>query len=355
MSERLNKAAEQILKKKAVDEAKLEREYLKLKKSEEQAEKVAKASLSAIEDLSKSDDYLGSLINDMEKDLSLLQKATHFISDELNEVAPLIPGQITMIGAISGTGKSTIAAAIAHSHYKSNKKVLIISNEEKAVRVYSRIACAELDKSFNHFQLGRYNHHEKLEIYREIRKIINYVKIVDDPIISTTVESVVKTLYEAANYDIAIIDFLNRISKSTEMVGATTTDVLYHFKNLLTDYTQHSTMPVVVMAQLKDLSYTEKERDIENRIKWCKGFYEACQNVLEAIRLDGIPATTFYVQKTRFGDIRAWLTHEFYYGKFSYIGLKRLHELKDIRKNAEIQDQLEELQSTSDDNEDIAI
>jgi hypothetical protein len=275
-----------------------------------------------------------------------MRNSVPFISDTLGKIVPQIAGQITMVGAISGTGKSTTTAAIAHRNYTAGKKTLIISNEESTPKILSRIACIEEDISFNDYFTDLVSTADRKRVAKRIDDIKNFVTPVDHPLASTCVERVVDYLSKASKkgYSLAIVDFLQRIVRSETNPTAERVHTLMTFKDLLTDYSGSHSMPVVVMAQLKPMEPDEQDRNIQTRIGWSTGFYECCANVIEAIKIDNIPVTTYHIQKGRFsGAKKLWSPHEFKNGSFVPISKSRVTELRAKEKDKQVQDSLEEL------------
>jgi hypothetical protein len=159
---------------------------------------------------------------------------------------------------------------------------------------------------------------------------------------------VVELIHQAnkKGYAIAVVDFIQRITRSSKNPTAETVQVLYAFKDLLTDYSSVGKMPVIIMSQLKQMPPEEQERNIQDRISWCKGIYEACANVIEAVKLDNIPVTTYYVQKGRFsGSKKLWAPHEYIHGVFQPIDKTRLSELRGKYRLEQVDEDLSELLS----------
>jgi replicative DNA helicase len=326
----MDKRRELLKKKSEIEEAKIQRDYAKLEESKKLEQELEGLTLDAIE-AAKGTEYAKQLIGELELSARLIKQSVPFISDKLGRLVPQIPGQVTMVGAISGTGKSTTVAAIAHRNFLLGKRTLIISNEESKQSAMARVACIEAEVSFNDYMQDLVPKEDRKKVAQKIIEVEPWVTVVDHPLASTTAERIVELLHQAnsKDYAIAVIDFVQRITRSSKNPMAETVQVLYQFKDLLTDYSAVGKMPVVLMSQLKPMPPDEMERNIQDRIGWCKGLYEACSNVVEAIRLDNIPVTTFHVQKGRFsGSKKLWVPHEFQGGKFVPIDKVRLGELR---------------------------
>ena len=325
----------------------IEEEFTKRDARQKVTDRISKFSLKEIE-LRKGDSNAIKLIGILERDAQLIRQAVTFINPALTAASPLCPGAVYLIGAASGTGKSTTTAAIAHGLYLQGKNTFVISNEETEAKILARIACVELGIDFNLYVQDKLPMNIRKQIAHEIQKIEPFVSVADDPIASTTVESIstlIQEVDDSGKYSCIVIDFLQRISKSIVAPAAERTQVLYTFKDVVTDYAQHAKTPIVVMTQLIPLSSDETERNVETRIKFCKGFYEAAASVIEVIKIKGIPASTFYVAKGRFSKAEVGLTCKFENGKFIYINK---HQLKDLKDEINMQN-LRSLTSTVDD------
>ena len=331
-----------------VDEAKVNREYEKVITHQKQQEEVGKSTLAALR-ASKDSNHAKRLITEIIKNKELIKLSVPFISTKLGSMVPQVPGQITMLGAQSGTGKTTNVAAIAHRNFRLGKRTLVICNEESETNFMVRVACAETGIDFSSFIRGLSSKLEDKLVAKAIASMVDYIDVIDNSIATTTAEYVVDRLKEADEsgvYAIAVIDFLQRITRSSVNPMAEKTAVLYMFKDLLTDYTLTAKLPVIVMAQLKPIDVEEQDRQLQQRIGWCSGFYEVCANVLEAIRMDGIDVTMYHVQKGRWtGSKKLWIPHEFIGGQFVAIDKTRLADLKTANKARMITEKMDDLQA----------
>jgi predicted ATP-dependent serine protease len=244
-----NNVAEISARRKEVENAKINREFSKLEQQRKIDEQLELLTLDSIEQSQDGRRLIGIL----ERNAKLIKVSVPFISDALGRLAPQVPGQVTMLGAISGTGKSTSTAAIAHRNYRLGKRTLIISNEESAQNVMARIACVETQVVFNDYIQDLVPMNERKAVAHAIMDITPFVTVVDHPLASTTAERVVAMLKAAddkATYSIAVVDFLQRINRSSENPVSEQTQVLYKFKDLITDYSANAKMPVSTNAVL---------------------------------------------------------------------------------------------------------
>lgn len=329
MSEKISRASIYEMKHELEKEKILEERARRDRKKATQ-EKLDNYNLSDIQ-AKKGDQNALRQIGLLERDAKLIKQAVTFINPTLSAVCPLCPGALYLVCAPSGTGKSSVAAAMAHSLYRQGKKAFVISNEETQAKVLARVACCEVGVDFQEYIQGNVPLNFRKQVASEIKKIEPFVTVADEGLGSTTVESVEKILKqvdEDGSYACVIIDFFQRIAKSATNPLLERTHVLYDFKDMITDYAQHAKTPVVLMAQLIPLTQDELDRNVENRIKWCKGIYEAAASVIEVVKIRGLPVSNFYIAKGRFSRADITVTCRYDHGKFSYLSKKDLLDLK---------------------------
>ena len=332
MSElKINSKVELFEAKQELEKAKVQEGMVKLKQRQALNERLENYSLSEIE-ARKGSVNAKRWVGILERDADIIRKAVMFINPALSAMCPLCPGAVYLMGAASGTGKSTTTAAIAHGLYTQGLNTFIISNEETEAKILARIACIELSIDFNLYVQDKLPPNFRRQIAQKIVEIEPFVTVMDDPIASTTLEKIDAVLQEvnsSKRYSCVIVDFLQRINKSTIVPSIERTDALYRFKDLITDYAQHAKVPVVVMTQLIPLSSDESERNFETRIKFCKGFMESAAAAIEIIKVKGIPVSTFYVAKGRFSKAEISISCRYENGRFIYVSKKDVQDIKD--------------------------
>jgi hypothetical protein len=327
----INSKVELFEAKQELEKAKIQEGLAKLNQKKILQERLGNYSLSEIESR-KGRHNAKRLVGVLERDADLIRKAITFVNQALSTMCPLCPGGIYLVGAASGTGKSTFTAATAHGLYTQGLKTFIISNEETEAKILARIACVDLDIDFNLYVQDKLPTSYRKQIAQKILEIEPYVTVMDDPIASTTlekIESILQEVNESGKYSCVMIDFLQRINKSMVAPSIERTDALYRFKDIATDYAQHAKIPVVVMTQLVPLASDETERNFESRIKWAKGWIEAAAAAIEIIKIKGIPVSTFYVAKGRFSKAEVSISCKYENGKFTYVSKKELQDIKD--------------------------
>ena len=324
--------ADLFTKEQKVKKYKIESDLSKIKQKEELDQKFESFSLDNIKSHQNTSEYANKQIDELIRNKKLLQQELFFINSDFSQYAKLYPGGVYLLGAISGTGKTTTSAAIAHGIIKQGKKVFLISTEEPAQNILVRLACMELNIDFNKYiNNPDSDDPESEKIHNCIKDLTKHINIFDDKIGATTIETVEKILYEvdgANEHSCVIIDFAQRINKSKNNPKADNWSIMYTLKDILTDYAQHAKIPVILMSQLKPLSHKEKDRSVESRIKLCTGLYEVAACVIEIIRIPGIPVSLFHIEKSRFGRSNICMFAKYQNGKFITIDAKQFKELR---------------------------
>lgn len=347
---KINSRVELFEAKQELEKAKIQEGLAKLQQKKNLQDRLENYSLSEIE-ARKGKENAKRLVGVLERDADLIRKAVMFVNPALSTVCPLCPGGIYLVGAASGTGKSTFTAATAHGLYVQGLRTFIVSNEETEAKILARIACVDLDIDFNLYVQDKLPTSYRKQVAQKILEIEPYVTVMDDPIASTTlekIESILQEVNDSGAYSCVIVDFLQRINKSVVVPSIERTDALYRFKDIATDYAQHAKVPVIVMTQLVPLSSDETERNFESRIKWAKGWIEAAAAAIEIIKIKGIPVSTFYVAKGRFSKAEISLSCKYENGKFTYVTKNELQEIKDQAQLSALNELTSKMDSAED-------
>lgn len=236
---------------------------------------------------------------------SMLKERITFINDDLTKAIPFTRENLYLLCAYSGSGKSTVAANVSYPLWKQGKKSLVISNEESEQDILFRIACLDLGYNFNSYKKGTMPASLQKQCLMLFPEIAKYVKIADVNYkngLTTKVEGV-KNLLEAVNgkgYSCAMIDYYQLIKKTITNPGADTYNVLNDFRIWLGQYIKRADLPIVVFAQLHSLG-KRNNKDLDSRIKHCPDVYEPATVVVEIIPDFENQTSSFLLMKDRFG------------------------------------------------------
>jgi len=322
---------EKELKKEKIAEELCKRQYTKSLR-----ERLENFSLTDYEAGTTQAKRATQILNQINIDKRVVAKRLTFINETLSRYVPLLGGSLYLIGAVSGSGKSTCVANIVHPLWKAKKKILVLSNEETQKDVYARIACLDLlNGDFNAWRKGLVDSKTHLDITAKILDIIPYVTVVDNSAGAppSTIEGIQKTLEEAKkknSYDCILIDYAQNCKTSIFNPHLDNTTVMYQLRDYLNSYISTSSIPLVLFTQLKPFVSDKDQRDrkIESRIKWCTGLFEIATCVIEIIRDRENRMSIFHVEKDRFGDIGPDVPCRFERGKYVELSVDEMLALE---------------------------
>jgi replicative DNA helicase len=281
-------------------------------------ENLAKAKLLNLRSIPS--DYFEKLDAQYAKAKEEYKHALPFITPDLTKLVPFYFPNLILVGALTGSGKTTASANIVHRLLKDKKKVLIISNEELILDVYTRIACLELDLNIN----DRHNFTEEQHkvIRSKIPEIGEYVRVVDSEYesnqnLTSSIEGM-RTLFEHISeeryWDCIIIDYYQKVTKSQHSESTAHHFVLQEFTLLLDKFYKICHAPVIVLCQL----HPSKADDagFESRIKLGKSILVSSTFALE-IESDKTNFETKWIcHKGRWGSQGTKVTTLWSKGKF---------------------------------------
>ena len=196
--------------------------------------------------------------------------------DIFKDKVALFPRNIILIGAETGTGKSTTVGNFTYSYVKQAKRVLIITNEEYPTDILNRIV----------FLLNgwAYTNHDEItdaqlqECERMYPILMKRIEIIDDKFngiggTTTTLEgikSICSTLVSQLNdgiskYDAILIDYVQNIKNSLEAPNLVQWQVLDKLGSFLDNWKASYPSPILLFSQLK--SAGPDKADFKDRIE----------------------------------------------------------------------------------------
>jgi hypothetical protein len=260
---------------------------------------------------------------------------------------------IITVFAPTGTGKSTLTANIAANVIKQSKngkgrKVLILSNEERASDVYARIFC--LLKGYNFNDLISFTEQQKKENTEFVKGCKNVLRVIDNNDgFTTTAENLIDILYrvrdEGHPYDCIIIDYYQAITKSTDYIE-NEWQAQEKFLRALDQYKENSPAAIVLLAQINkprsptDFNYTD-------RLQGRKIIGNISTIVLEMSTNYDTFETTFYCHKSRFKN-GAGKSVRLGWVKGKYVVLDGLEFAMQAAKNKQTAELLKDLKDEGD-------
>lgn len=247
-----------------------------------------------------------------------------FINKALSDITPCYYGNIIVIGAQTGHGKSTASANASLAFVEQKKRVLVLTNEEVKLDVYNRIACLQLNYHYADLENFSEEQHAALALARAA--LIEYVTVVDAEYkqvenVTTSIEGM-KTMLESlilrgAKYDAILIDYYQNVSSSNKNPKKAPHEVLLEFSSFLDDFRKRYKAPIIVFAQLHPKG--KKERVVfEDRVKNGKSICVRATFIWEIIPNYEQGSTTWEWHKKRNmkGTEQPTVTTPFRHGRF---------------------------------------
>lgn len=302
-----------------------------------------KAGVSTPQDLDISFDEIDSFGN-RESLTEVMQNIANYnkmlgekitlINDSLTAAIPFTRENLYLFCALSGSGKSTIAANISFPLWKQDKKILVVSNEETKQDVLMRIAALELGYSFNEYKKGMMSIDKQRECVRLFPSITQAVKVLDVSWrdgLTTKIEGVQKALDSiiGGGYSCVLIDYYQLIKDSLFDKDRTRYDVLNDFRVWLGRFIKRCEIPVCLFVQLYSMGKKGGVKDIDARIKECSAIVEPATVILEAIPNFEELTTDFIIHKDRFGVAGHRITCPFQNGR--YLNQKSDREIAELK------------------------
>lgn len=244
-----------------------------------------------------------------------------FITNKLSKLVPLYYPNLILVGALTGSGKTTASANIVHRLLKEKKKVLILSNEELVLDIYTRLACLELDLNINDRLCFTDEQHNLIK--SKIPEIGEYVRVVDleydnNKELTSSVEgmrAIFQHLEKEKIFDCIIIDYYQKVSKSDNYQKNANHQVLQDFTDVLDKYYKTCHAPVVVMCQLHPTR--SEDTSFESRIKLGKSILISSTLAVEIESDKTKLETKWTCHKGRWGNQGARVITKWSKGKFT--------------------------------------
>jgi hypothetical protein len=307
----LNINQDLIVKKRELEADRITREHQRLEMRKKGESEYKPFSVSNYQDT----DLEGAIL----KHETSIREKLPFITPEISDSIPVLKGQKYLIGGRSGTGKTTMGAAMTYEilMHDSAAKVLYLSNEEQRSDFLFRLGCLHTRLNINGYKKGQFTKEQTntmLEAAKLFEKRVVFVK--DQK--TTSVNGIMEILQapETNQFSAVFIDYYQGITRLNELDNADLSDsgrtkILDAFKHSLTSI--NPTYPIILLSQLKPQALKDTERNVESRIKWNTSIYEACDWVFESISITSAFAMTLYVSKARYGE-----AHKMYFCKYEF-------------------------------------
>jgi replicative DNA helicase len=196
-------------------------------------------------------------------------------------------GDLTIIAARPGTGKTALALNIGHSIAKEHKHVGFFSMEMTTVQIYSRLVSSVLNINNEKIQNQTLSENEMARIVNEMDKINNNNFFIDDSSTQTIedIEVKVRRLKQEHGCDIIFIDYLQKIYEQNERINQNEklSKIVQHLKKMAKDMN----IAVVAIAQLnRGSEYRSNKRPVMSDIRGSGVIEQEADNIILLHRQD---------------------------------------------------------------------
>jgi replicative DNA helicase len=316
-------------KRKAIAKIETDQKYKRLIESEKKQSVLRNYNLNDVKD-----EYINEIIKSNDEYMENAKKRMFFIAKEFNRVVPWFPRNIILLGAKTGSGKSTCTGNIVYSTIMQQKKVLVLTNEEKNGDIYNRITC--IFKGWIYTNHNEFTDEQKEVFKHNIKVLSKFVDVIEDtmPIrdavtgeittisgVTTTYEGITGVLEGLINnnihYDAIVIDYIQKVSVIESDPKAEPWKAAAKFMHWLDGFKNRYNAPIAVLSQLH--SDKEDKKDFQEKLKGSKAIMDHCTCVLEMRSNPKEYQTEFVMHKNRWhsdktngqGTLLGW-----YKGKF---------------------------------------
>lgn len=289
-------------------------------------------------------DSLTEVIQNMANYNKMMGEKITLINDSLTTAIPFTRENLYLFCALSGSGKSTIAANISYPLWKQQKKILVVSNEENKQDILMRIAALDLGYNFNDYKKGLMSKEDQRNCIALFPSISQFVKVLDVTWrdgLTTKIEGVQKALESVIGqgYSCVLIDYYQLIKDSIYDKTKKRYDVLNDFRVWLGRFIKRCELPVCLFVQLYSMGKKGGVKDIDARIKECSAVVEPATVILEAVPNFEESTTEFIIHKDRFGIAGTKIVCPFHKGRYlSQISSREMAERKLDRLTEDIKD-----------------
>lgn len=256
----------------------------------------------------------------MKKDQEDRKKAVTFVNKTVSKDIIAAPGSLIVIASMTGNGKSTLTAKISDTLINEEKRVLVLSNEEKEQDVRARVSCLRTGISFGDYKNNKCTEEEYERVIDDAEEISDRLIVIatateTDAYKVTRVDGIMTTLKKAKkHFDAVIIDYYQNVN----MTEKGTTEP-WHVNNRLASelniFKDSAPFPIFVFAQCEMLKTEKKidhksQKDYANnhpKYRWVggRGITLYATDILELERDFDNSCSILFAHKVRFshGDL----------------------------------------------------
>lgn len=332
-----------------VKKYKISHEYEKIVRGEAAKKDLEKLSLFEV-----NEKYIENLKEKTRQKFEYAKKKIRILPDvpEFSDAVPFYGGEMILVGAKTGSGKTTFSVNVAYGLLLQNKKVLVITNEESAYDTINRIAALFIAKRYGSFD--KLDDATKEKFMELLPKIAQKVHVIDAdfavnnglynlPNLTNTIEGLRfiadKLLHELNNgnvFDAIIIDYYQKFNMSIQYPDKDVYECQAIAAEIIEELRQKYPAPIVVMTQLEPLD--NENKPFEKRIQGRKVIANFATCIVE-LRIDRENRKTEFVfHKYRNGDFPSnklfvgWVNGKFVRYDSAFMEKIRAEKMNNLKK-----------------------
>jgi replicative DNA helicase len=250
------------------------------------------------------DDEKAQYLGELQEIAKPKDPAPDVLCSSLNAVIPAVPGELILIAAHSGKGKSTVVANICYTLWKQGRKALVFSNEEPKKDVYHRVGCIEHRIPLGKVKDQVLTRQELMMLAESSESIIDNVHVIDQSYRGKS--EFVKTIdgfkyvwksIDFSQYSAVIIDYYQNVTQDSRVPSKNAWEVQSELADFLDAQKNVIGIPIFILAQLK--LFTDDEKEFEERLKGRKIIFDKCTFAIELASNKGDFTAEWKIHKDR--------------------------------------------------------
>jgi replicative DNA helicase len=213
----------------------------------------------------------------------------------------ILPGQITVLAARPGVGKSSLARQIALNAVRSGRGAAIFSLEDGPFTYACRVFADGTDISLGRLRRGRVSKEELQAVHRIVHEMKNSpIDLVCVPGLSSRrIASMVRLRKRVAKCDLVVVDYVNLIKEP----GKERRDQIDNAIRTLVEMARLQNVAVLLCAQLNRNSVTESRRPGLHDLKESGSLEQEGKAVILVDRKHKSEEATVQLEKNNQGDV----------------------------------------------------
>lgn len=246
--------------------------------------------------------------------MNAAKKKMRFMNKEFDKAIPFYRKNLILIGAATGDGKSTtVANIISESISQINpetgqkRKILVITNEEKAEDVYNRVTC--LSKGWHYTNHDKFDDETVKYLTQAIGPLSTRLTVIDDTHegasgVTTTLEGICdifeNLIANKINYDAVLIDYFQNIDFSRMNPELNQYQVQAALAKKLDKYKNRYPAPIVILAQVRPAD--DSNTPFKIRVEGSKSITNVSTCAIELVANKKELKSDWIIHKSRFNE-----------------------------------------------------